>query len=45
MACVWGRGWLQEDADAKHADAYATNARLRAKLRVVRKQDEALDAQ
>jgi hypothetical protein len=34
---------LQDEADAKHADPYTSNRILRAKLRVIRKADEALD--
>lgn len=33
----------QDDADAKHADPYAINRKLRAQMRVVRKSEEALD--
>jgi hypothetical protein len=34
---------VQDEADAKHADPYTNNRVLRAKLRVIRKADEALD--
>jgi hypothetical protein len=34
---------LQDASEAKHADAYRTNATLRAKLRVVRRQEAQLD--
>lgn len=35
----------QDDADAKHADAYTANRLLRAKMRVKRKEEEGLEAE